>query len=186
MSARKTKTPGQSMPPPDDIARAQTVCFTGHRVLHGSLAEAAQLLFPLLEKLYQQGYRTFISGAALGFDQQAAWEVVRLREHHGDVRLILALPCLDQTEPWTASQARDYEQLLYAADKLEVLSGAYTAGCMHMRNRFMVDHAALCVALFQEGARGGTRYTVQYARKQGIQVLNLCDEADVEACLSRP
>ena len=101
--------------------REKTVCFTGHRKI-GDWEQTARLLCVLLETLYQQGYRDFISGAALGFDQLAARCVVSMRMRHPDVRLILAIPCPDQSSPWTSAQVHDYEQLIYLCDETRVLS----------------------------------------------------------------
>ena len=36
----------------------------------------------------------------------------------------------------------------------------------------MVDHASLVIAVF-DGTPGGTRYTVEYAMKQGVEVVDL-------------
>ena len=48
----------------------------------------------------------------------------------------------------------------------------YAPGCMFMRNRAMVDMSSICVS-FQKRERGGTAYTVSYARRQGVRVINL-------------
>ena len=40
------------------------------------------------------------------------------------------------------------------------------------RNRHLVDHSGVCVAYLTE-SRGGTAYTVDYARKNGVPVINL-------------
>ena len=43
---------------------------------------------------------------------------------------------------------------------------------MHERNRYLVDNSGLCLCyLVKRG--GGTYYTVQYAKKQGLPVINL-------------
>ena len=47
----------------------KTVAFTGHRTYEG---EAQQELAAVLRELYAEGYRTFLSGMARGFDLAAA------------------------------------------------------------------------------------------------------------------
>ena len=49
---------------------------------------------------------------------------------------------------------------------------SYTPGCMQRRNRYMVDHASLLIAV-NDGARGGTRSTIEYAFKRGVNVLDI-------------
>ena len=36
----------------------------------------------------------------------------------------------------------------------------------------MVDHAALLIAAF-DGSTGGTRYTVEYAMRRGLEIVDL-------------
>lgn len=50
--------------------------------------------------------------------------------------------------------------------------GRSRKSAMHKRNRHLVDHSGVCVAYLTE-SRGGTAYTVDYARKNGVPVINL-------------
>lgn len=43
---------------------------------------------------------------------------------------------------------------------------------MQRRDRYMVDHASLLIAAF-DGSPGGTRYTLEYAMRQGLQIVDL-------------
>lgn len=158
-----------------------TVCFTGHRTLPAADAEVLPCrLDALLDALYDHGFRDYISGAARGFDLLAAEAVLRLRVKHSDVHLLLALPCVTQSQQWPASECYRYEQILYNADDIKVLSDQYYDGCMLTRNRFMVDHSALCVCYLTHN-RGGTIYTVSYAMKNDCPVINIAMADAVEA-----
>ena len=46
----------------------------------------------------------------------------------------------------------------------------YSAGCMQRRNRYMVDHAQRLIAVF-DGQEGGTRRTVEYAMRRGLEIV---------------
>ena len=46
------------------------------------------------------------------------------------------------------------------------------SSCMQRRDRYMVDHASLLIAAF-DGSAGGTRYTVEYAMRRGLDVVDL-------------
>lgn len=153
--------------------RQMTVCFTGHRQLAEQESDAVSVkLDLLLPKLYQQGYRRFLCGGALGFDTLAAEAVMRLQATHSDVMLVMAIPCATQAMRWNEADTRRYEQILYAADETHVLSPAYYNGCMMVRNRFMVDRSALCVCYLNK-MKGGTMSTVAYAVQEKLSVLNL-------------
>ena len=115
---------------------------------------------------------TFVAGGALGFDTLAAQTILKLRTQYSQVKLILVLPCETQTRGWPEEDVRIYEEIKKAADKVRYTSVEYTRGCMHKRNRHLVDHSGVCVAYLTE-SRGGTAYTVDYARKNGVPVINL-------------
>ena len=159
--------------------RQHTVCFTGHRALGHADERAIRQLAPLLELLYQAGYRDFLCGGALGFDVAAAEYVIRLREKHRDVRLIFCLPCADQSAKWKRADCSRYERLLYLSDETRVLSPHYYDGCMQVRNTYMVDRSYLCVA-YMARLHGGTLSTVRYALSQDVPVVNLAVPSAVE------
>ena len=147
-------------------------CFTGHREVqkrHMKLLPSA--LDALLEDLYNKGVRTFRAGGALGFDTVAALSVLRLREKHPDARLELCLPCKDQDKKWSFYSKMIYEKILRQSDEVKYVGEKYTSGCMFARNRMMVDGAHVCVAYY-DGGSGGTGYTVSYAGKKGVKVIN--------------
>ncbi|MGN0778170.1 MAG: SLOG family protein [Aristaeellaceae bacterium] len=157
----------------DTTRRPLSVCFTGHRHISADVAYAlAERMDILLERLYEKGYRDFLSGGARGFDLLAAERVLALRHNHPDVRLMMVIPCGNQTQRWPEQDCRRYERILYAADENRVLAPYYYQGCMQVRNRHMVDHSALCVC-YMAVPRGGTLSTVTYALKAAVPVVNL-------------
>ncbi len=154
-------------------AERQTACFSGHRILEPQLLPALRaLLDKTLEELWQQGYRRFICGCALGFDLLAGEAVVRFKETHAGTKLILAIPCASQTAKWPPYECQRYAQLLCLADETTVLSRKYYAGCMQVRNCYMVNQSSACVCYLRQ-LRGGTLFTVNYALDQGLRVINL-------------
>lgn len=148
-------------------------CFTGHRDIPPEIlpALAAKVEAEVLE-LIADGIRYFYAGGALGFDTLAAETVLRLRDQFPQIKLILALPCREQTRGWPAVSVSRYEHILRRTNEVIYTSEHYTRGCMHRRNRFMVDHSAVCVA-YCTRATGGSAYTLQYARKSGLRILLL-------------
>lgn len=153
--------------------RKRTCCFTGHRSIPPEEREGlAQRLEETIAHLFQRGVRSFVAGGALGFDTLAARAVLRLREEYPDVKLILVLPCLSQTKGWIPEEAAEYERIKSQADKVVYTSQQYTRGCMHKRNRYLVDHSGVCVCYLTKDS-GGTAYTVRYAGAHGLEIINL-------------
>ena len=151
-------------------------CFTGHRTippeswepLHGRLMQT-------IDNLYASGIRTFYAGGALGFDTISAEAVVSYRLLHPEVRLVLAIPCRNQTRRWKQEAVARYEKMLAEADKTIYVSEQYDRECMQRRNEFMVDHSSVCVCYLTK-TRGGTANTVVYAVRQGLEVVNIAYE----------
>lgn len=150
----------------------RTVCFTGHRKIPPEKLETVtRRLKETLIELIGKGYLYFGAGGALGFDTLAAQTVLDLKTDFPQIKLILVLPCLSQADNWGVVDKRIYEQIKEKADKIVYTSREYTKGCMHKRNRHLVDNSSVCVCYLTEST-GGTAYTVNYAESKGLLVIN--------------
>lgn len=159
------------------IIKDKAVCFTGHRIIAGEELHALHArLYQAVLSLVGEGYDTFISGGAMGFDMEAAECVLSIKERCPDIHLHLFLPCRDQTSRWenTALLAR-YKTILGMADSVRYVSDFYTDGCMFERNRQMVDVSSVCVSYMRHSRSGGTGYTVRYAAKKGLRIINIAE-----------
>ena len=59
-----------------------------------------------------------------------------------------------------------------ACDYETMVQQQYSPGCMQRRNRYMVDHASLLIAV-HDGLPGGTRRTIEYALRRGIGIVDI-------------
>ncbi len=153
---------------------SKSCCFTGHRAIPlDKSRELTQRIKDGIEFLYSNmGVKTFYAGGALGFDSLAAEAVIEQRRERRDIRLVIVVPCRDQATRWSAADKARYERINRDADEVICLAERYFSGCMHQRNRYMVDHSAYCICYLTEQT-GGTAYTVQYARERGLRIFNL-------------
>ena len=150
-----------------------TCCFTGHRdVPPAARARIAGETERAVRELYARGYRSFVCGGAVGFDQLCAELILRLRRELPGMRLELVLPCGDQDKMFPPSAKIAYRRTIELADSVEVLSESYTKYCMHQRNRAMADRSSVCVAYCTK-PYGGTAYTVDYARNRGLEIISI-------------
>lgn len=155
--------------------KAKTCCFTGHRRLLGNQKEIAERLEESILSLIQSGYLYFGAGGALGFDSLCAKTVLRLRQSYPKIKLILVLPCVSQADRWPATDRAVYREIIEQADKVVYTSQEYTRDCMFKRNRHLVDYSSVCIC-YQVKQTGGTAYTVEYARKHGLRIINLAEK----------
>ena len=161
--------------------RTITCCFTGHRAeklpwkyneTDPDCLALKEKLQDVLSALYGAGYRHFICGMATGGDLYFGEAVVALREEHPDVTLEAAIPFEGQSAQWPDGARRRYFRLAEECDKQTLLHHDYTPDCMMDRNRYMVDHSGLLIAVYN-GSPGGTRNTMLYAMRQGVEILQL-------------
>lgn len=156
-----------------DAKRLRTCCFTGHRQIPPvDRPRLEARLEQIIMELYRRGVIYHGVGGALGADTLAAQTVLRLRDQCPDMKLILVLPCLDQTRGWRSEDVEEYERIKGLADKVVYTGQQYTRDCMFRRNRYLVDHSGTCLCYMTKNT-GGTAYTVSYARQHGLDVINL-------------
>ncbi|MDE7243088.1 MAG: DUF1273 domain-containing protein [Oscillospiraceae bacterium] len=156
--------------------------FTGHRPKKFSWGynEAdircialKKMLAEQIAKLVDSGYTDFFSGMAEGSDTWAALAVLTLKEENPTLKLHCILPCEGQAKQWSASAQELYFSILEQADDVVYVSREYSKGCMLKRNRYLVDHVACLLAVYNGEWRGGTAMTVRYARKMDRDIILL-------------
>lgn len=161
--------------------KEHTCCFTGHRpdrlpwgadeedprclALKTRLADA-------LEEEYRAGTRHFICGMARGADLYFAEAVLALRARLPGVTLECARPYEFQAHSWPREEQDRYQSILDQCDFETLVQHHYDRGCMARRNRYMVDHAARLIGVYDGVPKGGTAQTVRYALRKGLN-LNL-------------
>ena len=89
-----------------------------------------------------------------------------------EVTVEAAIPCPTQADAWPEAERERYRNLVARCDMETMVSDTYSSTCMQRRDRYMVDHAALLIAAF-DGSPGGTRYTVEYAMRRGLQIVDI-------------
>ena len=164
--------------------RETTCCFTGHRPSKLPWREderdprclaLKRELKGRIEDAYLRGYRHFICGMALGCDLYFCEAALELREEkYPELEVEAAVPFPGQADRWSAGHRERYQSLLDRCDWETLVQHRYGPGCMMRRNRYMVDHSSLVIAVF-DGSSGGTMNTLSYAMKQGLKtdILNM-------------
>lgn len=154
--------------------RMHRVCFTGHRP--EKLTRIEKDIVRDLEKEIRQaiadGLSVFITGMARGVDIWAAQIVLSLRNSGYDIKLICACPYDGFESGWSKDWQKQYKEILAAADFVKYVCEGYSRSCFHIRNEWMVNHAARVIAVFN-GEKSGTKNTIDYAAKAGVPVVRI-------------
>ena len=177
-----------------------TCCVTGHRSAgfpfprnEGDIRYIIYKneLHATVEELIKMGFDRFITGGCEGADLDFAKVVILMRDcvyrEDSVITLEAALPC-PYISPKKFTPLQEYrEDILHSCDKTTVISDHYHRGCMHLRNRHMVEKSDLVLAVWNGRKKGGTWNTIQYAKKlnKKIKYIMLTDFEDTSTALSR-
>ncbi len=163
--------------------RETTCSFTGHRLIpNNKIRLIKSQLKETVKDLIDKGYTAFCSGGAIGFDMLAAETVLSLKRKNPQIQLFLILPCRGQDRYWTLKQKLAFQKMINRADRVIFTGDAYERGCMHVRNRYLVDHASVLVAYLEKDS-GGTKFTVDYAKKNLVPVIRLGENSPQQASI---
>ena len=161
--------------------RETTCSFTGHRPeklpWRGDESDPRCLalkerLAAAVEDAYDKGMRHFLCGMARGADFYFCDAVLELRERRSGVPLEAVIPCEEQAARWSERERERWFSLVERCDGETMLQHHYDKGCMLRRNRYLVDHSSMLIAVY-DGMLGGTMYTLSYAMKRGLETVIL-------------
>ena len=161
--------------------RETTCSFTGHRPeklpWRGDESDPRCLalkerLAAAVEDAYDKGMRHFMCGMARGADFYFCDAVLELRERRSGVTLEAVIPCEEQAARWSERERERWFSLVERCDGETMLQHHYDKGCMLRRNRYLVDHSSMLIAVY-DGMLGGTMYTLSYAMKRGLETIIL-------------
>ena len=161
----------------------KSCCFTGHRsnkLPWGSNAAdlrcaalKSRLRFALEDLIAGGGYDKFISGMATGADTICAELVCSLKNLYPHISLECAVPNYAFGESFKGEDFKKFSELLERADAVTYVSErkTYSKGDLMLRNIYMVDSSELVLAVYMEGQRGGTKNTLDYARRKNKEII---------------
>lgn len=160
----------------------KSCAFTGHRPKsfpwkYDESADAClhlkEILTREIVKLIDCGVTDFYSGLAEGVDTWAVQIVLNLREKNPALNVHCVLPCRSQAIKWTSAAQQHHQWLQEQADSITCLSEDYYDGCMLERNRYLVNHSSILLAVYNGSRRSGTGMTVRYAQKLGREIIKI-------------
>lgn len=153
----------------------RSLCFTGHRPskLCSPYRETSPVVRQITAFLEDEiaaaiahGCTAFYTGMAMGVDLMAAEAVLRAQVQYPFIHLYAIIPYAGQSDRYPPVWKARYQQVLQAADLVHYLQSDYSPGCMRRRNRYLVEHSDLVVAVFNGNSRSGTAQTIRMAREQ--------------------
>lgn len=128
----------------------------------------------LVNTIVNNSCDTFLCGMARGADMLFAEAVLELKKiYENCVQLVCVLPYEAQAVRWPVEAQKQYKEILSYADENILLQKEYTEGCLLARNRFMIEHSAYLIAVYDGKSGGGTGYTVEYAKKNELHIARI-------------
>ena len=159
------------------LDKERTACFTGHRdIPDKDIAVVRERTRIVIESLINKGVVYFGNGSARGFDLICCSLIIELKQKYPQIKLILVLPCRNQTEKWTnQADIAIYNEVLKKADKVRCLAEKHYKGCEFARNRHLIDNSGYCIC-YLTSDNGGTAYTVDYAKRNDLKIYNIAED----------
>lgn len=164
------------------LLKEQTCCFSGYRPykfrfeFEKGNPEYAQMESNIVNAIlqsYNEGYRNFLCGGAMGFDLLCGEIALTVKEKFPDMRLICILPFEKQAKNFPKKWSDRYHAVLGKCDIIDYISPEYVAGCYYARNEKMVDLSSRIICFF-DGRGGGTARTIAYAQLNKLEIINTC------------
>lgn len=156
-----------------------TACFTGHRLTSLPKEYSHPLRVRMMQSLIalrvieaaRAGYRTFITGMALGADMLFADSVLDHADANPElgIRLVGVSPFAGEERRLSPEELTRYNSVKDRCHAFITLSSGYYNGCFAARNRFMVEHSSLLIALYHHD-RSGTSQTINMAKRKGLRI----------------
>lgn len=157
----------------------KTIAFTGHRPsrLIWKYNENSiqcrnfknKLYFILEKEIIENKVYQFLTGMALGIDMIMAEIIIKLKEKY-PIKLIAVIPYQNQTEKWKLESVEKYNSILNQCDNKIIISQTFSYDSIYKRNEYLVDNCDYLYA-FYTGGTGGTKYTIDYAKKLNKKVI---------------
>lgn len=153
----------------------KSAAFSGHRHIPPAIIPSLRTtLTATIHQLYDEGYRTFYCGMAMGFDLLAAESVLSLRESLMGIELVAVIPFTGQELYFSPEDKSRYQHLLSKANRQITIASNYSKLAYLRRNDYMLQHSSLLIAyLDSTQSKGGTAYTFRKAVSFGLPTLNL-------------
>lgn len=168
--------------------KENSLCFSGHRrerlpKNRKDMQKLKKRLYNEIDNAIKNGIYTFYFGACYGFDLMCADIVLKRRIIINlitpvKIKLIAVIPFENQSERWSNPDIQLYNNILKQCDRVITLNKDYKNGCYFERNRYMVDHSETLICYYN-GGKGGTAYTVDYAKENNLKIINLYDNINI-------
>ena len=130
-----------------------------------------EVLAAQIKMLADRGVTDWLSGMAQGVNLWCAQIVLDLKKNNPTLKLHAILPCVGQERKWTASAQEHYRSILAQTNEVIYVGQEYSRNCMLKRNRYLVDHSSILLAVYNGIYRSGTGMTVRYVQKLGLETI---------------
>lgn len=143
------------------ILKEQTALFIGHGECYGVRREDVSTA---ARELIEKGVKDFLCGGMGDFDWIAAGVVYELKAEYPDISVNLVIPY------WTFNIRN--KELFNAIIYPEGFEKYHFKAAILQRNRYMVKESAHAIC-YVTHSWGGAAKTFEYAKKQGLYLINL-------------
>lgn len=136
-------------------------CVTGPRdISDDKMDYVTKELRAKVAQAIKEGFTVFLSGFADGVDLLFAEVIVEEKTRHSELSLEAAISYRNRL----SVKDEKLQRLLAACDEVYVQQERYAPNCLLNRNRYMISRSQRIIAVYDGSERGGTAFSIRYAR----------------------
>ncbi len=170
--------------------RNNTICFVGQIDIGENSSKIKMLLAKYLIKFILDGYKYFCVDDRLGFDELSFDTVVKFKRLYADlppVKIVLFEDTKGTVVKRNKEQSETFCELAKETDIHNAFYGRPRTKGANRKHIPMVEQSSICVTYFNSGVDEETIRVLEYAKQQGLKIINIYDEMNnnelfVEPC----
>ena len=106
--------------------------------------------YDTIKRLYDQGFTTFLSSITSGFDLIAAEAALKHKEKHLDIKLIVAIPHIEQVASFNNSEKTRYKAICELADKVIFTTSNDHENIPYIHQQYLLTNCSHLICCYDE------------------------------------
>lgn len=157
--------------------KEKTVCIIGHQEISGDdIVEIKSFLVDKIVMLLMDGYTRFSVGDRMGFDMLALKTLIELKEVFSNLEIKLNESIGHKFIIRNEADEKAYQKSRSLVDEKSLCHELTTKRTIYLKQKTMVQDSSICLCFLRSDVKTGqTKEVVNYAKKQGLQIVNIAE-----------
>lgn len=167
----------------------RTICFIGQIDIGENSSKIKMILAKKMMKFILNGYKCFCVDDRLGFDELSFDTVVKLKKLYVDlspINIVLYEDTKGTIVKRNKEHSEKFSELAEEADFHIAFYGRTRTKTANKKHIPMIERSSICVTYFDSNVDEETVRVIEFAKQQGLKILNIYDEMNNDDLLVEP